>query len=144
LRCERHDATEVVLARQGQLARRELRADDDGGGVHERTPSTTAVRDSTTSEVGAPSRPSRSDPGLDAVLRGRHPRRLTGAVRAAEEAPVDLGAVADHLAPAVVADGRHLVDGALEAVEGVVCARGDDLEGLVVVVPADLAASHVV
>jgi hypothetical protein len=44
---------------------------------------------------------------------------LAGAVRTAEELPVGLEAVAEDAALAVVADRRHLLGGALEAVEGV-------------------------
>src|SRR5437879_1692832 len=83
-----------------------------------------------------------SSVGLDAVLRLGHAGRVTGAVRAAEELAVDLDAVADDLAAAVLAHRCHVVDGALEAVEGVVRAGGDDFEGLVVVVATDLTARH--
>jgi hypothetical protein len=67
---------------------------------------------------------------------------LAGAVGAAVEAAVDLGAVADHPAPAVLADRRHQVDRALEAVEDVPPAGRGDLDRLVVVVAADLACRH--
>src|ERR671910_2292496 len=65
-----------------------------------------------------------------------------GAVRAAVEATLDLDPVADHRAVAVLAARRHAADGALEAVEGVVIAGGNHLEGLVVVVAAHLADGH--
>jgi hypothetical protein len=48
----------------------------------------------------------------------------------------------DDLAAAVAADGCHLVDGALEAVEDVVLAGGDDLEGEMIVVAAHFAFRH--
>jgi hypothetical protein len=48
----------------------------------------------------------------------------------------------DDLAAAVTADGSHPVDGALEAVEDVALAGGDDLEGEVVVVAAHFASRH--
>jgi hypothetical protein len=63
-------------------------------------------------------------------------------VGAAVEAAGSLHAVADHPATAVLADGRHLVDGALEAVEHMDRTRGVDLEGLVVVVAAHLTSRH--
>jgi aldose sugar dehydrogenase len=64
-------------------------------------------------------------------------------VRAAEEAPLDLGAMTDHLAIAVLAHRRHTLDGTFEAVERVALARRHDLEGFVVVVTAHLALGHV-
>jgi hypothetical protein len=50
--------------------------------------------------------------------------------------------MAQDLAATVVADGRELVDGALEAIKGVGDAGRDDLEGQVVVVTAHFALSH--
>jgi hypothetical protein len=61
---------------------------------------------------------------------------------AAVERVVRLDTVTDHLATAVGADGRQLVDGALEAVEDVALTGRDDLEGEVVLVAADLASRH--
>src|SRR5690606_34323642 len=84
-----------------------------------------------------------SGAGLDAVLRLVGAGGVAGALGAAEEPAVDLGAVADDLAPAVLADRRHEVDGALEAVEGVALARRHHLERLVVVVAADLTLRHI-
>jgi hypothetical protein len=55
--------------------------------------------------------------GLDPVLRPTFPGHRSCAVRTAEEPAVDLGAVADDLASAVLAHRRHAMDGALEAVE---------------------------
>src|SRR5688572_8940284 len=62
-----------------------------------------------------------------------------GAVRATVERVLDLDSVANHLAAAMCADGRKLVDRTLEAVEDVALAGGDDLERHVVVVAANLA-----
>src|SRR5699024_5172722 len=67
---------------------------------------------------------------------------LPRAVRTAVEAPLHLGAVADHGAPTVLADRRQGVDGALETVEDVPVAGCGDLKTLVVVVAADLAGCH--
>src|SRR5690606_26140630 len=67
---------------------------------------------------------------------------LTRAVGAAVEAPLDLDAVPDHDRPAVLAPRRHPGDGALEAVERVGGTRSGDLEALVVLVAALLAAGH--
>jgi hypothetical protein len=63
-------------------------------------------------------------------------------VRTAVKGAVRLDAVADDLATAVVADRRELVDRALEAVEDVVVARGDDLKRQVVVIAAYLTLGH--
>src|SRR5690606_6650160 len=67
---------------------------------------------------------------------------MAGAMRAAEHAAVRLDPVADDGAVAMAAAWRHHADRALEAVEGLRPARHRDLEGLVVVVPAPVAASH--
>jgi hypothetical protein len=68
---------------------------------------------------------------------------LARAVGAAEEASVRLHAVAYDLDAAVLAGRGEGVDGALEAVEGVRVASGHtDLEGLVVLVAANLASGH--
>src|SRR5918997_4502603 len=77
----------------------------------------------------------------DAVAR-RLGALLGGAVRAAEQAAVGLDAVADHADAAVLAGRRQRVDRALEAVEGVRGARRGHLDGLVVVVAADLTLRH--
>src|SRR5215211_6478874 len=68
--------------------------------------------------------------------------RALGAVRAAEDPVAGLDAVPDDLAAAVVADRRHGVDRAFEAVEHVRLAAARDLHRLVVLVPADLALRH--
>src|SRR5687767_8162832 len=65
---------------------------------------------------------------------------VAGAVGAAVEAAVDLDAMPDDLALAVLAHGCEEVDRTFEAVEGVGHASGGDLEGLVVVVAADFAS----
>src|SRR3954471_3389178 len=70
-----------------------------------------------------------------------HPRGA-GAMGTAEVGVVGLDPVPDHLASAVGADRRQLVDGALEAVEDMPLPRRDDLEGEVVIVPAHLAFRH--
>src|SRR5262249_33187573 len=57
-------------------------------------------------------------------------------------AVIDLDAVADHRAVAVLASGGQEVDRALEAVEGAHLAFDDDVERLVVLVATDLAALH--
>ena len=66
-----------------------------------------------------------------------------GAVRAAIEHPLMLGAMADHLASTMRTCGRQHVDGAFEGVEGVTCAVGTgDGECLVVIVAAHCASGH--
>src|SRR5690242_13909486 len=63
-------------------------------------------------------------------------------MRATIERAVRLDSVADDLALAVLAHRRELVNGALEAVEGMGLSRRDDLERQIVVVAADLALGH--
>src|SRR5690606_32017431 len=77
----------------------------------------------------------------DAVAQLRHAGRL-GAVIAAEHPAVGLEAVADDPAAAVAAGGCEDRDRAFEAVERVGPARHHDVEGLVVLVSAFLAALH--
>ena len=60
----------------------------------------------------------------------------------AEKTAADLDAVPDHLAPAMLTDGRHPVDRALKAVEHVNGALRMNLKGQVVVVAAHLALRH--
>src|SRR5262249_39536201 len=74
----------------------------------------------------------------DAVAHLFH-ARVARTARAAEHLSPGLDAVPDDLAPAVLARRGQPVDGALEAVEDVVIAAVDDLEGLVVLVAAHLA-----
>ena len=76
------------------------------------------------------------------VVDDRRDACLPGAVRAAVEGAVRFDAVADDLAAAVLADWREAMNGTFEAVEGVGPARGDDLEGEVVVVPSDFTHGH--
>src|SRR6476659_105039 len=76
------------------------------------------------------------------VVDDRRDACLPGAVGAAVEGVVRFDAVTDDLAAAVLADGRETMNGAFEAVEGMGPARGDDLEGEVVVVPADFTHGH--
>src|SRR5690606_31546572 len=77
----------------------------------------------------------------DAVAQPDDARGL-GAVVAAEEAAVGLEPVTDDPAAAMAAHRREYVDRALEAVEGIGALVLRDLEGLVVVVSAVIAASH--
>jgi hypothetical protein len=64
-------------------------------------------------------------------------------VGAAVEVTVRLNAVADNLAPAMLAGGGKGMDGALEAVEGTrACPGHTYLESLVVLISADLALGH--
>src|SRR5262245_7840504 len=68
--------------------------------------------------------------------------RLFGAVRAAEDAVAVLDAVADDAAPAVLADRRDLLDGALERVVGPDGVLVADLHRPSIVVAADVTPSH--
>src|SRR5262249_55553889 len=68
---------------------------------------------------------------------------LLGTVRAAVERASGFDAVSQDAAAAVRARRREIVDGALEAVVHVRLAVHHDLEALVVLVPADVAACHV-
>ncbi len=67
---------------------------------------------------------------------------LAGAVRAAVERAVRLDAVPDDLAAASVADGRELVDRALEAIERVPRARRNDFKGQIVIISAYFTLCH--
>ncbi len=67
---------------------------------------------------------------------------LACTTRAAIEGIVRLNAVSDDLTTAVIAHGRQLMDRALQAVKDVGLTRRDDLEGEVVIVPADFTLSH--
>jgi predicted amidohydrolase YtcJ len=68
---------------------------------------------------------------------------LFRAVCAAEELPVRLRAVADHLAAAVDASRRERVDGAFKRVEPVRLSGDGDLHRFVVVVSAGFALRHI-
>src|SRR5262245_34207779 len=83
----------------------------------------------------------RSASSAHAVLRPDDAARLR-AVRAAIVVTSGLDAVAHDLAVAVLALGRQGVDRALKAVEDVPAAGQDDLESLVVVVPANVTDRH--
>src|SRR5690606_38378050 len=78
---------------------------------------------------------------LPAVFQSVH-ARLLRAVAATDVASLGFHAMADDRAVAVAAARRHQADGAFEAVEGVRPARHRDLEGLVVVIAALVAACH--
>jgi len=60
----------------------------------------------------------------------------------AEEHPVIFQSVPNDPDAAMGARRRHCLDGALETIEGVPFAVSDDLECLIVVVPADFTLSH--
>jgi hypothetical protein len=75
------------------------------------------------------------------IDRAGDARRLR-AVRATEERPPGFDAVADDVAPAVIADRRELVDGTLKAVEHMSLTGRDYLEREMVVVSADFTLSH--
>src|SRR5437667_9182507 len=75
------------------------------------------------------------------ILQPLH-ARLLGAVVAAVKCTLRLQPVADDAAAAVLAAWGEFLDGTLEAVEGVGLAVLDDLEGLVVIVSAGIAAGH--
>ena len=68
--------------------------------------------------------------------------RVARAVGTAVNAPVNLDAMTDDLARAVSTCRGQTMNGALEAVEDVACARSDNLKALVVVVSTDLAHCH--
>jgi hypothetical protein len=102
------------------------------GGFVTTTPQSSASRKIIDSSV------LRSSPILDASHTG-----LPGAVRAAIEFALRFHAVADDLAVAMLADRRERMDCAFEAVECVGWPLGEDnLEGLIVLVPADFAPWH--
>jgi ketosteroid isomerase-like protein len=61
---------------------------------------------------------------------------------AAEEAPVYFDSVADHFTFAVLADGRHFLNGTFEAVKCMARSGGLYDDGLVVFVAADFAVWH--
>src|SRR5262245_41440457 len=67
---------------------------------------------------------------------------LLGAVGAAEDFAIRLDAVTDHPAIAVGTARGHGLDGAFEAVEGHRPASLRHLQGLVVIVTANVAARH--
>src|SRR5436853_6367155 len=64
------------------------------------------------------------------------------AMSAAKDVAGRLDPMPDDLATAMRARGRHRLDRAFEAVEGHRAATAGDLEGLVVIVAADIALGH--
>src|SRR5690242_14783202 len=66
----------------------------------------------------------------------------TGAVGAAIKPAIDLCAMADHSAAAVLTYRRHRLDRTFEAVKDMPCSGSAHLECLVIVVPAYLARGH--
>jgi hypothetical protein len=66
--------------------------------------------------------------------------RATGA---AIKRPVRLDAVPDDFAPAVIANRRQRMDRAFEAVENMLPARRDHLEGEIIVVTANFTLGHI-
>src|SRR5262245_23478944 len=90
---------------------------------------------------GALGSPAGSDPSRGAILDAFH-ALLLGAMGAAEDLAVRLDAMADDPAVAVGAMGRHGLDGAFEAVEGHRPASLRHVQGLVIVVTANVAARH--
>src|SRR5690606_33070349 len=86
-------------------------------------------------------RPRWPPPPSSAIVQFGDPLLLS-AMGAAIEHPALLQPVADDAAPAVLAPGCDRLDGAFEAVEHVGLTVEDQLEGLVVVVAAELAGGH--
>lgn len=68
--------------------------------------------------------------------------RLFGAVGAAEKVFLRFDAVSDDFTAAVRADGRELVNRALEAVENVAVARRYDFKRQIIIVSANFAFRH--
>jgi len=75
-------------------------------------------------------------------MRARVRTDLGCAVRAAERPPIRFDAMTDDAAAAMVAFGGQRVNRTFKAVERVDLAVYQDLEGLLVFVPANFAASH--
>src|SRR4051812_11643502 len=92
--------------------------------------------------LGMTSRRCASANGVRGVVDDPGDACFMRAVRAAIERAAGLDAVADDHARAVLAPRRQLVNGALEAVEGVTPAGDDDLKAPLVFVAADLAFRH--
>jgi hypothetical protein len=63
-------------------------------------------------------------------------------MRTAEKAAAYLYTVADHPALAMLANWRHRLNGAFQAVERVPRPRRDQLEALVIVIATNFASSH--
>jgi len=79
---------------------------------------------------------------LFAIAKGRAATTMAGAVRAAEEMPVALHAMAYDPAAAVLARGSEPLDGTFETVKGVGLALSGDDKRFVIVVPAGVAFCH--
>jgi hypothetical protein len=75
------------------------------------------------------------------IFRLRDPG-LARAIGAAIERVLGLDAVSDDLATAVSADGGKLLDRALKAVEDMLPARREYLEGHIIIVAANFTFSH--
>jgi len=69
---------------------------------------------------------------------------LTGTIGAAVHPAGRLDAMADDAASAMDTLRSELVDGALEAVEGVAAVPAHNVEALVVIIPADLTLGHLI
>ena len=67
---------------------------------------------------------------------------VAGTVRTAEESAAALDAVTDHLASAVLAHGRQLMNRAFKAVEDVPVTSRDHLKAEMVIVAADFTFRH--
>ena len=63
-------------------------------------------------------------------------------MRAAKEVPLNLDPVPDHFALAMLANGSHRLNRALETVEYEACTGGFDDEWLVIFVATDFAICH--
>jgi hypothetical protein len=82
-----------------------------------------------------------SDTGLNPIVNSDD-ARLLRAVGAAIKGALRFDAMADDPALAVRTRRRERMNGALEAIENVRLPGVNDFEGLVVIVPADLALGH--
>lgn len=78
---------------------------------------------------------------LDAISRA-FDALVLGAVRTAVKLSVGFDAMPDDAALAMIAAGCHCMNSALEAVEGHFARALNDLEGLVVIVSADVTSGH--
>jgi hypothetical protein len=80
--------------------------------------------------------------GVSRIVDDCHSALSMRTMSAAVECAIRLDPVADDPAVTMATDWREFLDGALEAVERVRLARGDHLEGLVIVIPANFASRH--
>jgi hypothetical protein len=76
------------------------------------------------------------------VIGHRGHAQLSGTVSTTVKRAFGLDSVAYDLAATVLAHRGELMNGTLEAVECMRLSSGDDLEGEIVVVAADLTSSH--